>query len=451
MPSNNHNAVDFIIDRVKQKAFDEISQFIEPLAHSDKARLIESLPKSYRATIWNEIATESKAETLLELHKEVRRGLIEITDEAELIRALSCMQMDELADIDDDLPLPVVSAMVETLNNQNRQRYNAVKVYPDDVAGGLMDVDATAVRPDISIKAVIRYLRQLRSRTGELPEHLESLFVVDRNNYFIGTVSLSDLISYPSHLSISQISKQNIPAIRSLDSADDVVKTFEANDLLSAPVVDESNKLIGRITVDDVIDYMRDQSEKELLKKEGLDQQADLFAPIIQGSMRRAVWLGINLLTAFSAAWIIGMFDASIEKLVALAVLMPVVASMGGVTGSQTLTIITRGIAVGKIARSNIASITRHELAIASLNAVLWSTVVFLISWGWYQDWELGLVFAMAMFIVIVSGTFAGALIPLILGKLDIDPAIAGGVILTTLTDAIGFFTFLGMATLFII
>tara|TARA_B110000208_G_C11757412_1_gene425661 strand:- start:860 stop:1939 length:1080 start_codon:yes stop_codon:yes gene_type:complete len=355
--------------------------------------------------------------------------------------------MDEIADLDDYLPMSVVSAMVKTMDIQRRERYEQVKLYPDDVAGGLMDVDATAVRGDVSFSAVFRYLRRLRQREGSLPEHLDSLMVIDRHNRFMGTLPLSNLVSYDTSTTVSDVMICNVVGITPLTSALEVTRIFEDQDLLSAPVIDDKGYLVGRITVDDVINVIRDQADREVLGRAGLDQHEDMFAPVINSSLRRAIWLGINLLTAFLAAWVIGLFEGSIEKMVALAVLMPVVASMGGVAGSQTLTLVTRGMALDQISRRNIWKLAAHELAIGGFNGVFWAAVVAVVAYYWFNDLMLGLVFGAAMLIVIFIGALVGTFIPLILKRIGVDPALAGGVVLTTATDAIGFFAFLGLAT----
>jgi magnesium transporter len=384
---------------------------------------------------------------LLELQGILRSSLIKQTDEQELIACLSVMQMDEIADLDDYLPMSVVSAMVKTMDIQRRERYEQVKLYPDDVAGGLMDVDATAVRGDVSFSAVFRYLRRLRQREGSLPEHLDSLMVIDRHNRFMGTLPLSNLVSYDTSTTVSDVMICNVVGITPLTSALEVTRIFEDQDLLSAPVIDDKGYLVGRITVDDVINVIRDQADREVLGRAGLDQHEDMFAPVINSSLRRAIWLGINLLTAFLAAWVIGLFEGSIEKMVALAVLMPVVASMGGVAGSQTLTLVTRGMALDQISRRNIWKLAAHELAIGGFNGVFWAAVVAVVAYYWFNDLMLGLVFGAAMLIVIFIGALVGTFIPLILKRIGVDPALAGGVVLTTATDAIGFFAFLGLAT----
>jgi magnesium transporter len=436
---------------LEHKNAQELLILIEQCHPAELGRLIESLPNKYRDDFWSLILVKYKGEILLSVHQELRLFLIKKTSEADLLKCLSTLQMDELADIDADLPLPVVNAMVEAMDSQRKERYKTVASFPDNTAGGLMDVDATAVRKDVSLKAVYRYLCKLRKKEGMLPEQLDQLVVVDRKNTVQGTLYLSDLVSLDNSLSVGDVMKNDVPLIDSLQSASQVAQIFEDHDLISAPVVDQNNCLLGRITVDDVIDVLKQNSEKRLLASAGLNKELDMFAPVSHISLNRAIWLGTNLITAFLAAWVIGFFESSIEQLVALAVLMPVVASMGGVTGSQTLTVVTRGIARDLVSSANIVSLTIHELKVSFINGLLWASVVFVITILWYNDWKLGGVFALALFVVSLTGTLSGAIIPIILKKIGIDPAIAGGVILTTITDAVGFLIFLGTATLILI
>lgn len=440
-----------LTDSLEQKNTQELLVSIEKCHPAKLGRLIESLPNKYRDLYWSLIPTQYKGEVLLAVHRELRLFLIKKTSAADLLKCLSTLQMDELADIDADLPLPIISAMVEAMDSQRKQRYQTVASFPDNTAGGLMDIDATAVRKDVTLKAVYRYLCRLRKKTGMLPEQLDQLVVVDRKNKVQGTLHLSDLVSLDNSLSVGDVMRNDVPLIDSLQSASQVAQIFEDHDLISAPVVDENNCLLGRITVDDVIDVLKHNSEQRLLASAGLNKELDMFAPVSHISFNRAIWLGTNLITAFVAAWVIGFFETSIEQLVALAVLMPVVASMGGVTGSQTLTVVTRGIARDLVSSANIFSLTIHELKVSFINGILWAAVVFLITIIWYDDWKLGGVFALALFVVSLTGTLSGAVIPIALKKLGVDPAIAGGVVLTTITDAVGFLIFLGTATYFLI
>ncbi|WP_372880267.1 magnesium transporter [Psychromonas sp.] len=451
MSENSTELVSQLIHFLEEQQSEELLLAIEQHHPAELGRLIESLPNKYRQTFWELIPVKDKGEVLLAVHRELRLSLINITSEADLLKSLSTLQMDELADIDADLPLPVVTAMVEAMDSQRKARYQTVKDFPDNTAGGLMDTDATAVRKDVSLKAVYRYLCKLRKKEGMLPEQLDHLVVVDRNNQVKGILHLSDLVSWDNSLSVSDVMKDDVPLIDSLLSASQVAQIFEDHDLTSAPVVDQNKRLLGRITVDDVIDVLKHNAEQRLLAQAGLNNELDMFAPIAHISLNRAIWLGTNLITAFVAAWVIGLFESSIEQLVALAVLMPVVASMGGITGSQTLTVVTRGIARDLVSGANITALTVHELKVSFINGTLWAAVVFFVAFFWYGDLKLGGVFALALFVVSLAGTVSGALIPFILKKMGIDPAIAGGVILTTITDAVGFLIFLGAATLILI
>jgi magnesium transporter len=446
-----HQLVTMLTKYMESSQNKEISFLIEPLSPSELARLIESLPSKYRNFIATKVSHKIMGEVLLELHRDVRRSLIGKMPPEELQLCLSSLQMDELADIDKDLPISVINAMVGAMDSQRLERYNLVRTFPDDTAGGLMDADATAIRSDVSLKAVYRYLCKYRRKVGELPEHLDSLIVVDRNNCVQGILALSDLASLSNTLSVSEAMNTSPTVIDSLTPANEVAQLFKDRDLLSAPVVDINNNLLGRITVDDVIDVLRNEADKEIYSKAGLSTDYGMFSPVIKSSLHRAVWLGANLVTAFIAAAVIGLFEASIEQIVALAVLMPVVASMGGITGSQTLTLVTRGMALDQIGETNIVPLAIHELKVSAINGILWALVVFLVANFWYQDWQLGAVFAVAIFAVSLTGTLSGAIIPMVLKKLGVDPAIAGGVVLTTITDAVGFLIFLGTASKFLL
>lgn len=451
MKTKLHERAAIIAKKMESQAEFDMTSLIDDLSPSEVARLIESLPAKFRLSLWFKLPSSHKGEVLLDLHRDIRRRLIQKTPDEHLIDCLTSIQIDELADIDADLPKSVIGSMVGAMDNQRLQRYNLLKDFPDDSAGGLMDTDAIGVRADVSLKAVHRYLCQLRTKNGALPEHFDSLVVVDRNNHVKGSLMLSDLVSLNNSILVSEVMDSTAPLITSLTPAKEVAQLFEDRDLVSAIVVDDENRMLGRITVDDIFDVLRDETENELYSKAGLSKDSDMFAPVIKSALKRAVWLGTNLITAFVAAGVIGLFSDSIEQLVALAVLMPVVASMGGITGSQTLTLMTRGIALQQVGADNIGPLTRHELKISALNGILWSFVVFLIAFLWYDDWQLGLVFAVALFAVSLSGTFSGAVIPLILKRMGVDPAIAGGVVLTTITDAIGFFIFLGAASQFLV
>jgi magnesium transporter len=309
-----------------------------------------------------------------------------------------------------------------------------------------MNLDTVSIRPNVNLDVVLRYLRQ----RGELPENTDKLFVVDRDDRYLGVLNISDLLTKSSKDTVVETMITDQKPLLATLSDNDVALFFEDHNLLSAPVVDENNHLLGRITVDDVVDVIRDEADRSLLNLAGLDEDDDMFAPVTRSAKRRAVWLGINLFTAFLAAWVIGLFTATIEQIVALAVLMPIVASMGGIAGSQTLMLVIRGIALNQIGKTNSRSLLWKELAVGALNGVLWAVVVAAITAVWFQSESLGLLIGAALIINLIFAALAGATIPLTLKRMNIDPAIAGGVILTTVTDIIGFFSFLGLASIFL-
>jgi magnesium transporter len=440
-----------LYEALKGSTPQEVIKLLDTMHPSAIANALETMPRDIRPDLWQLVATPSKGEVLLETHGEVRQQLIAATDEQVLLTALAILEIDELADLDADLPVSVVNAMVEAMDAERRQRYEAVRFYPDDTAGGLMDVDAAAVRMDVSLKAVLRYLRKLRKKRGALPEHLDSLMVVDRDNKYLGILRLSDVVSLSAKTTVSETMTAGIPPIPVLTPAAKVARLFEDQDLISAPVVSRTGRLLGRITVDDVVDVMRNEAEQEMMSRAGLSKATDMFGPIIPSAGRRAIWLGVNLINAFIAAWVIGLFEDSIDKIVTLAVLMPVVASMGGVAGSQTLTLVTRGLALEQIRRSNAWRLLLRELALGLLNGFLWALVVAIIAFLWFNSAQLGVVFGTALALNLLTGALAGTLIPLLLQRLGIDPALAGGVILIAATDVIGFLSFLGLATIFLL
>lgn len=429
----------------------DIRPFLDGLSSAEIARLIDAMPKETRQLVWPYVSTEQVGEVLLSTHKKLRHELARSTQQSILVESLGHIQVDELADLDDDLPAEVLNAMSMVMGEQQRQRYETVKDYPDNSAGGLMNIDAATVRADVTLKSVQRYYRRLRVREEGLPEHLDSLMVVDRCHHLVGILPLITLVSADQNAVVDTV-MQKVPSFFTpLQSDADVARVFADRDLLSAPVVDEDNHLIGRITVDDIIDVMRNQADKELLGRAGLDKSELMFGPLLPSSLRRALWLGVNLLTAFMAAWVIGLFEASIEKLVALAILMPVVASMAGIAGSQTLTVVTRGIALDQIGRGNFVKLLYHEISIGLINGVFWALLVSLVVYLWFGSWKLGIVFGASLLIGILTGAISGAIFPIALKRMKIDPALAGGVLLTTATDMIGLFCFLGSATLILL
>jgi magnesium transporter len=414
---------------------------------SEVARLLESLPPPERAVIWEMVQPDIEGDVLVELAEEVRDGLIEGMPTDELVAAIEGMELDDLADLVADLPEALTQEVLRSLDHQDRDRLDAVMSYDEDSAGGLMNVDVITVRPDVTLDVVLRYLRA----RGEIPDGTDSIYVVNRDNEYFGSLFLSRLLTVDPTRSVAEVMSTEVNPIPAETASEEVVWEFENQDLLSAPVVDENNRVVGRITVDDVVDVIRDEAEHSIMGAAGLDEEYDMFAPAVKSARRRAVWLGINLATAFLAASVVDMFQTTIDKIVLLAVLMPVVPSMGGVAGSQSLTIITRAIALGQVDKSNADRILRKELLVGVLNGLGWAVVVAVFTYLWFGDWRIGAVIAGALVINMAVAALAGVSIPLIMKQLKIDPALAGGVVLTTITDVVGYLAFLGLGATFLL
>ncbi len=420
---------------------------LSTLSPAELGHLLESLPRDRRYFVWQLVDADDQGETLSQVNDEVRTHLIEIMENDELLAATTVMDMDDLADVFGDLPEAVTGELMTSMDSQDRQRLESILSYPEDSAGGLMNIDIVTVRADVTIDVVLRYLRMRK----ELPALTDTLSVVNRQDKLTGTLSLSTLLTSDPALYIRDVMSAKSHALLVTTSAEEVAKHFELNDLISVPVVDDSNQLLGRITIDDVVDVIRDEADQDLMRMAGLDEEDDMFAPILQSASKRAIWLGINLLTALFASWVIGLYEATLDKIVALAVLMPIVASMGGVAGSQTLTLVIRGIALGQLGQSNVRLLLFKEISIGALNGILWSLVVSMAAYLWFDSPMISIIIAAALIINLMCATLAGVTVPLALKRLGIDPALAGSVLLTTITDVIGFMAFLGLATLILI
>jgi len=420
---------------------------IGSLHPSEIARLLESLPKTERTLIWEMVDPEIGGDVLVELAVEVRDGLIEGMQTDEVVAALDGMEVDDLADLVADLPEALTLEVLRSLDQQERDRLHAVLSYDEESAGGLMNVDVITVRPDVTLDVVLRYLRA----RGEIPDGTDSIYVVNRNNEYFGSLFLSRLLTLDPDETVAEVMSTEMHPIPAHTPTEDVVWEFENRDLLSAPVVDDNNHLVGRITIDDIVDEIRDQAEHALMGAAGLDEEDDMFAPVVKSAQRRALWLGVNLATAFLAASVVDLFQSTLDKIVLLAVLMPVVPSMGGVAGSQSLVVITRAIALGQIDRNNARGILKKEVLVGVLNGLAWSVVVAVFTYLWFGDWRIGGVIAGAMIINMAVAALAGFGVPLTLKRMRIDPALAGGVVLTTITDVIGYMSFLGLGALFLL
>ena len=434
-----------LFERLESGDLDQVRSMLESFHPSEIADLLESFPGRSRRVLWELVDREVEGDVLTEVQDAVRAGLLERMQPQEVADVTKDLDTDEVADILQDLPEDVVDSVLQSMDAQNRERIASVLSYPEDTAGGLMDIDAVSVRADVSLDVVARYLRQL----GEVPEHTDSLIVVDRKNQYLGLLSLADVLVNKSEDSVGEHMYEGV-GIPADMPAEDVARLFEQRDLISAAVLDRDKRLLGRITVDDVVDVIQERAEQTMRSMVGLGED-DIFSSVLSSTRRRAVWLALSLLSVFLAAWVIGRFEATIQELVALAILMPIVAGMGGIAGSQSLTISIRGLALGQISRKNARSLLLKELAVGLFNGALWAAVVAGVATLWFGDRGLGLIIGLAMIINLVVAALAGTAIPLVLKRMGIDPAIAGGVILITVTDVVGFMTFLGLATIFLL
>ena len=451
MTTNSTDTTESRLEHLSQAlnsgAAGQVRSLLVNLHGSEIADLLESFPHGPREILWGLVDPEVHGEVLTQVNDEVRAGLIENMEMDDLIAATEGLDTDDLADIFLDLPGAVIQEVLRAMDKQDRQRLEVMLHYPEDSAGGLMNVDVVTIRADVTLDVVMRYLRM----RGELPPNTDKLFVVDRDDCYRGALELTEVLTNEPEQIVAAVMDREIRGIPATLPDVEVAKQFENRDLVSAAVVSEDNQLLGRITIDDVVDVIREDADHSLLSMAGLDEEDDTFAPVMKSARRRALWLGINLLTAFLASWVIGNFQATLQQVVALAVLMPIVASMGGIAGSQTLIIVIRGLALGQIGSSNAGWLMYKELAVSTLNGIGWAVVVAVISALWFNNKDIGLIIAAALIINLMCAALAGLAIPFILRSVKIDPALAGSVILTTVTDVIGFMVFLGLGTLFLL
>ncbi len=437
-----------LISDLERDQITSIQQTLTSLHPSEIARLLESLTPGKRKIIWQLVDQDDEGDVLKELVEDVRQNLIGEMDATELIAATQDMELDDLADLLVDLPETVTEQVITALDRQDQIRLESVMSYDEDTAGGLTNPRIISVRRGITIEVLMRYLKRL----NKLPEHTNYIYIVNRNDEYLGALKLVDLFLEDKNKPIETIMDESVKAMLADVDVKQVAIDFQNLDLISMPVIDEKNRLLGQITVDDVVDVIQDQVNSEIFNMAGLDDEDDIFAPVILSTKRRAVWLGMNLITAFVVAGAIGLFQEILQQIVILAVLMPIVASMGGVAGNQTLILVIRGIAMGKIQRSNARKLLVKESSVALLNGLTWSIVVSVLAVVLFQTtWAIGLIVGAAMLLNIFASAIAGVAIPFLLKKMGIDPALAGGVLMITLTDVLGFVTFLGLATLFLL
>ncbi len=421
---------------------------LSSLSPYEIARLLEAMEPRNREILWHMVDQEDGGEILKELVDDVRQNLIDQMDTNQIIAATQDLELDDLADILNDLPNQITDEVIRALDRQDQIRLESVMSFDEDTAGGLTNPNILSIRRGLNIKGLTRYLRSL----NKLPENINYIYVIDRKNEYIGSVKLVDLFNEDTEILIEEIMDIDVKPIEASSSADEVISIFQNLDLISLPVVDDKNKLLGEITVDDVVDAIQDQANSEIFNMAGLDDEDDIFAPIFVSSKRRAVWLGANLFTAFVVASAVSLFQSTIDQIVILAVLMPIVASMGGVAGNQTLILVIRGIAMGKIQSSNAIRLLTKEMMISLVNGTFWAIIVCCFAVLLFQtSWEIGIIVGISMLLNIFASAIAGVSIPFLLKRIGIDPALASGVMMTTLTDVLGFITFLGLATQFLL
>ncbi len=438
---------DLVEHLVHKQNLAKLEQKLEKLHAADIAYILEALPLDERLMVWDLVKAERDGEILIELSDAVRESLIETMAHHELKAAAEQLDADELADLAPDLPTEVLEDVFRGLDTEEREQLRAAMSYDEDAVGALMDFDMVTVREDVTLEVVLRYLR----RFDELPDQFDQIFVVDREDHLRGVLPINALLINDPETEVVAAMRTDALALRPEDKADAAAQAFERYDLVSAPVVDGENKLIGRVTIDAVLDYIREEAEAEQLAQAGLKEEEDIFAPVIDSVKNRWAWLAINLVTAFFASRVIGAFEGSIEKLVALAALMPIVAGIGGNSGNQTLTMIVRAIAMGKVEQSAVQRLLRKEVGVALVNGMIWGGLLGVLAWWLYDNAALGVVMTAAMTLNLLLAALAGVLIPLIRMRLGADPALGGSVMVTALTDSGGFFIFLGLATLFLL
>jgi len=440
----NHDLVESLVH--KQNIY-ELQKKLDALHPADVAYILEALPLEQRLDVWELVKAERDGEILLEVSDAVRQTLIADMDSDELLAAAEQLDTDELADLAPDLPKDVFQDLLDSLDAQNRARLQSALSYSDDAVGSIMDFDIVTIREDISLEVALRYMRRL----GSLPDHTDKLFVVDRHDILRGVLPLKRLVVSDLDANVADVMSEDAVVFHPEDVADDAAKAFERYDLVTAPVVDENDKLVGRVTVDAVMDLIREEAESDMLSMAGLREEEDFFASVWKSVQNRWAWLAINLVTALVASRVIGLFEGSIEKIVALAALMPIVAGIGGNSGNQTTTMIVRGLALGQVSTHNMQSLITKELGVSLLNGLLWGGVLGGIAYALYGSYQLGLVMMAAMTLNLLLAALMGVMIPLVMNKFGRDPAVGSSVLITAMTDSGGFFIFLGLATIFLI
>ncbi|MBF7729296.1 magnesium transporter [Pseudomonas sp. N040] len=432
---------------VHRQNISELQQRLDELHPADIAHILEALPLGERLAVWQLVKAERDGDILLEVSDAVRESLLADMDDEEILAAARDMDADELADLAQELPRDVVYELMESLDAQDRERVRSALSYDEDQVGALMDFEMVTIREDVSLEVVLRYLRRLK----ELPGHTDKLFVVDYDGVLKGVLPIKRLLVNDPDKQVAEVMATDPVIFHPNDEANDAAQAFERYDLVSAPVIDANGKLIGRLTIDEMVDLIREESETEVLNMAGLREEEDIFASVWKSLQNRWSWLAINLITAFVASRVIGLFDGSIEKLVALAALMPIVAGIGGNSGNQTITMIVRAMALDQVGIGNTTRLVRKELSVALINGLVWGGVIGGVAFWLYDNLALGLVMTLAMTLNLLLAAMMGVLIPMTLVRMGRDPAMGASVMITAVTDSGGFFIFLGLATIFLV
>jgi magnesium transporter len=444
--TRHNNLLSQLGSAIDSVTLNQVRHTLNNLSPPDVAHQLETAPPKYRRILWELVDPEISGEVIHELSDEIQLEFLDEMDSVEVASLTEGLDVDDIVDILQQLPDRVIPEVLQAMSAQDRQRVESVLTYDEDTAGGLMDTEVITIRPDITLDVVLRYLR----RFEEIPEITDNLFVVNRDDAFVGNLPLGMLLTSSPTITVREVMNTEIRGIHVDLTDSQVAQLFQRHDLVSAPVVDDDNCLLVRITIDDVVDVIVEDADHSLLAMAGLSDTEDTFSSVGKTVPRRAVWLGVNLLTAILASTAISLFEDALDKVVTLAILMPIVASMGGVAGSQTLTVVIRGMALGQVERSNLNWLLSKEFAVGALNGLLYALIVGCVVSLWFQDATMALIIGLAMAINLMAAALSGTLLPVFLRFLKIDPALAGTVILTTITDVVGFISFLGLATVFL-
>jgi len=443
----SESIVELALADLEAGRYEQVHDALQEMHPADIAHLLEALPPSNRKDIWNLVPTELEGEIISFLHDEARNSILDQMDSGEIVAAAENMEIEDLADVIETLPEDISESIMQALDDDHRRRLEEVQSFDEGTAGRLMSADVMSVREHVSLGVVLRWLR----RHDSLPPHTDALMVIADDRQYLGKLDMADLVTGNPESIVRDVMRTDAEIVMTDMPVTDVAKLFERRDLISVATLDEYGYLLGRITIDDVVDVILEEADRVVMNSAGLVEEEDLFAPVVPSAKRRGVWLGINLVTVFLAAWVIGQFEEVLDKIVALAVLMPVVASMGGIAGSQTLTLTIRGLALDQIHHSNIRWLASKELLVGALNGMVWAIIVSIVAFLWFRDEGIALIIGLAMVLNLIAAALSGVAIPVLLDKMNIDPALSGAVILTTVTDIIGFLSFLGLASVFLL